>query len=595
MTPRLQEWIHQLELGRGARMLQGLVAFMALVGIAALYDRMEFRNLHHAEAMDAAQVARNLSRGEGFTTQFIRPLSVSLLEEHGAGPDLLKRPHPDLANAPVYPLVLAAAMRVLPFPDDVPTDRPVLSCKQDVWVALVNQVLFIGVIGLVYRLSRLWFDVAVARVATLAVAGTELFWRYSVSGLSTMLLMLLVLALAGCLAAMDRAAREATRGRGWLVAMAALVGLLTGLAAMTRYAMASLLLPVLLFLVAYFPGRRLVLPGVAVLAFALLTAPWLWRNHHLSGTCLGTAGFAAYEGTAPFPGNRLQRSFHPELSRVTVHDVADKLHARLPSLLASDLPRTAGNWIAAFFLAGLMLGFLNPTLSRARMFLLLSMGVLIPVQGILVGLSPPSGTEALPTSANDLLVTLGPLVIIFGAATFQVLLDQVDWVTGAVRPLLVGAFLVIVSGPLWLSLLPPRPDPRVAPYVPSLVRFFGECCAEEELMMSDIPWAVAWYGDRTCLWNTLWTVEKNGREDFFAVNDSRKPVRAVYLSPATLNGRFFEDVYRPESVGISWERFAADALYQTNLPPGFPLRRAHGGYAQRGHLLIADRDRWNRP
>lgn len=595
MTPRLQEWIHHLELGRGARILEGFVAVMALAGLAALYDRMEFRNLHHPEAMDAAQVARNLSRGEGFTTQCIRPLSVALLEKQGAGPDLLNRPHPDLANAPVYPLVLAAAMRILPFPKGVPTDRPVLACEQDVWVALVNQVLFIVVIGLVYRLSRSWFDVGVARVATLAVVGTELFWRYSVSGLPTMLLMVLVLALAGCLAAMDRAAREAIRGSGWLVAMAALAGLLTGLAALTRYAMASLLLPVLVFLAAYFPGRRLALPSVAVLVFALLTAPWVWRNYQLSGTCLGTASFAAYEGTEAFPGNRLQRSLSPDLSRVSIRDVIAKLPARLPSLLTADLPKMAGNWISAFFVAGLMLGFLNPTLSRARVFLLLAIGTMVPIQGILVGLSPHHGAEAAATSANDLLVTLGPMVIIFGAATFQVLLDQVDWITGAVRPLLIALLLAIVSGPLWLSMLPPRVDPRVPPYMPSLVRFFGECLKEEELMMSDLPWAVAWYGDRRCVWNTLWAVEPNGKEDFFTVNDSRRPVQAVYLSPATLNGRFFDDVYQPEASGISWERFAADALDRTNLPPGFPLKRAHGGYARRGHLLVADRDRWNRP
>ena len=50
---------------------------MLLVG----YNWRSFRNLGTQEAMDAAQVARNLAEGRGFTTQFIRPFSIYLVKK----------------------------------------------------------------------------------------------------------------------------------------------------------------------------------------------------------------------------------------------------------------------------------------------------------------------------------------------------------------------------------------------------------------------------------------------------------------------------------------------------------------------------------
>ena len=57
-----------------------------------------------------------------------------------------------------------------------------------------------------------------------------------------------------------------------------------------------------------------------------------------------------------------------------------------------------------------------------------------------------------------------------------------------------------------------------------------------ELMMSDVPWAVAWYGDRQCVWLT-----RDAQAEFFAINDYLKPVQALYLTPETMDGRFVSD------------------------------------------------------
>jgi len=137
-VPFLQDIIHQLEVGGGTRFFRAGVTILALLGAIALYDWRAFKNMGSQEAMDAAQVARNLAQGKGFTTLFVRPFSVFLVKrravEHPGSvspdqrkdPTLLKGMHPDLANPPVYPVLLAGLMKALPFKYDIPTEPKAL-------------------------------------------------------------------------------------------------------------------------------------------------------------------------------------------------------------------------------------------------------------------------------------------------------------------------------------------------------------------------------------------------------------------------------------------------------------------------------------
>ena len=124
----IQKLIHKLEVGAGARYLRVSRVGLAVVGLALVYDLRAYRNLATPEAMDAAQLARNIAEGKGYTTLFIRPFSLYLVQRHNeaeacrarsatANLDFahIKTAHPDLANPPVYPVVLAGLMKVLPF------------------------------------------------------------------------------------------------------------------------------------------------------------------------------------------------------------------------------------------------------------------------------------------------------------------------------------------------------------------------------------------------------------------------------------------------------------------------------------------------
>src|SRR5579863_5898172 len=113
----IQDLVHKLEVGGGMRYFRVALSVLALAIVIVAYNFHDYRNMGTQEAMDSAQLARNIARGKGFSTLFIRPFSIGLVRRHnidrhgqpalGTNPDYaeIKKPHPDLANAPLYPLM----------------------------------------------------------------------------------------------------------------------------------------------------------------------------------------------------------------------------------------------------------------------------------------------------------------------------------------------------------------------------------------------------------------------------------------------------------------------------------------------------------
>src|SRR5262252_5987873 len=228
----LQTLIHYLEVGTGMRLFSRTMRIaLVVVGVLLLliiYDFRAFRNMSTQEAMDSAQLARNLAEGKGYTTLFVRPFSMFLIKERTravqgtnelsftADPARLKGMHPDIANPPVYPLLLAGLMKALPFNFAIPSKpKPFWSFAGRFWryqpdflIALFNQLLLVVVVLSVFFLARQLFDSKIAWISALLMLGTELFWRFSVSGLSTVLLLLIFMGLLWCLALLEREIRE---------------------------------------------------------------------------------------------------------------------------------------------------------------------------------------------------------------------------------------------------------------------------------------------------------------------------------------------------------------------------------------------------
>jgi hypothetical protein len=127
-----------------------------------------------------------------------------------------------------------------------------------------------------------------------------------------------------------------------------------------------------------------------------------------------------------------------------------------------------------------------------------------------------------------------------------------------------AGFVVVLSLPLLGTLVSRAPVPvTYPPYYPPDFQKLAGWMKKNELLMSDVPWAVAWYGHRQCLWLTLDT-----QDDFYAVNDNLKPVSALYLSPESLDVKMFSEGLRaPEN---SWDKFVFDTYVPAAVPPQFP-------------------------
>lgn len=578
----LQEWIHALEEGRGVKITRIALAIFGFVAIAIAYDYFCFKNFRLPEAMDSAQLARNLSEGKGYTTDYVRPLSIYLLREHRADHDaLLKTAHPDLANAPVYPALLAAWFKITPVKFDIETKGTFSTYQPERWIAVLNQTLCFCVVLLVFFLARRIFSPAAGWLSALVLAGTELFWRFSVSGLPMILLMVLVLGVVFCLALMDEWQRGEFVVTKKMLGVGILTGVLIGLAGLTQYSFLWLILPCLVFVAFFAPFYRVKVGIVILLSFLVVVTPWLVRNKTTSGAMFGTATYAAFDQTSAFPDNKLQRSLNPDFDEVTIKVLGHKVFVNLADFVQNQVPKLGGSWVTAFFLVGLLMPFRSPTSSRLRLFLVFSIILFLIVQSLA---RTSSAAVSGSVSADNLLIVFAPLVLMMGAAVCLALIRQIEIVHPAKIEIFSAIFIVIVSVPLILALLPPGSYPSAyPPYHPPLIQKVSALMKEDELMMSDVPWAVAWYGNRQCADLTL-----DRDKEFFAINDDIKPVRALYLSPQTTDSRFLTEITKPKA----WEQFVFQVLLRGDQAlVGFPLKSVRRELLPQ-HLLLTDWERW---
>jgi hypothetical protein len=610
--PFLQEFIHKLEVGGGMRFFRISLTVLVLITVIFCYNWRAFRNMSTEESMDAAQLGRNISEGKGYTTFFIRPLSIYLLKktnEQKSGKSFatdaaqLKVMHPDLANPPVYPVMLAGLMKVLPFEYQLPvkpkrfwTNKGVFYRYQpDFLIGLFNQVLFLAATIVVFLVARRLFDAPVAWLSAILILATELFWRFTVSGLPTVLLMLIFSGLVWTLVLFEQEVRATNPGPGRLFMLAGLAGLLVGIGGLTRYAFGWLVIPVVVFMILFGGSRRVLLVVTTLALFAGLMGPWIIRNLNLSGTPFGTATYAVLEATVVSPGNRLQRSLEPNFNNFSLIPFWVKLIANLRQIIQNDLPKLGGSWLSAFFLVGLLVGFRNPTLSRIRYFLLFSLIVLLIAQALghthLADDSPEINSE-------NLLVIIAPIIFVYGIALFYLLLDQINFPALELRYLVVFFFSLVASLPMILVFLPPKTNPvAYPPYSPPLIQLVANWMKPSELTMSDVPWAMAWYGQRQAVWLTLKVTPDESdpatHEDFLAINDYMKPIVALYLTPKTMDARFFSEWI---SAGeFSWGSFILEGLVKKELPPTFPLHKMMRSWLPTGQLVLTDWERWSAP
>ena len=600
---RIQTLVHKLDVA-GARWISYTAMALAVVALAVWYDTHCYVNFSAPEAMDAAQVGRNLAEGRGFSTDFLRPFSITLIQKHnlaansalmtGTNADYARvySPHPDLANAPIYPTVLAGLFAVMSPEWKLETRKPFWSdsghfvrYKPEFAIAVLNQLLLLVVVWLTFIVARKILDAPAAWLAAAFTLFSSTLWRFSVSGLPTMLLLVIFLGIAWCLASFEAQGQAQTPDPRRQFYLAVAAGALVAAGMLTRYSFGWLIIPVAAYFAMSGGTRRIGLGVVTVLVFGAVVTPWVLRNLAVSGTLFGTAGYAIVEDTFVQPGSRLMQSISPDLTTTKwVQPYMLKLFTNLRILLRDDVPHLGGGWMGMLFLAGLLLGLRNPVARRLRYFSMTCLGIMLVVSALgqthLSTMSPEFNTE-------NQLVLLMPLAIIFGVAFFLTLLSQMDVPSPAIRYTVVGVVLLLVRLQFVFTLLPPRTPPSAyPPYYPPEIQKICAWMQPGEMLMSDIPWGVAWYGHQQCSWTTV-----NCGYQFDALHKYIKPVSGLYLTLVTLDGRLMTECLQGNV--DNWSNFAYTSLAKETLPNNFPLTVFPQDTLGSG-MFLTDRERWQR-
>ena len=191
---------------------------------------------------------------------------------------------------------------------------------------------------------------------------------------------------------------------------------------------------------------------------------------------------------------------------------------------------------------------------------------------------------------------LAPLVLVYGVSLFYVLLEQMPLPFPELRFVVIGAFSLVACLPMIFVFLPPRTNPlSYPPYHPQAIQMVANWLKADELVMTDIPWAVAWYGQRQAVWLTLKCMpdakDTTVHEDFFAINDYQKPINELYLTPQTMDGRFLSQWIKAGE--RSWGSFILETFLKKEVPRYFPLSQMPTGWLPE-QLVLCDWQRWKK-
>ncbi|MCJ7821857.1 MAG: glycosyltransferase family 39 protein, partial [Armatimonadetes bacterium] len=423
----------------------------------AWFFSSEFKGLTLPEAMDMAQVGRHISEGEGFTTSFVRPLSL-------AGVARAER-HPDIYNAPLYPLVLAVAFNVLGA-----NDRAVGSVSLLFGMLTALFAYFVG--------ARL-VDQRAGALSAVLVSLSAGFLYAGVSGLNiTLLAFLITLGFYLIL-------RHSGSLR-WSIAC----GAVWGLTCLTEYTAVGLIVPAIVLVVLAQRELRLKHAGAFAVGLVVILLPWMVRNWIVIGgplTSLKACSIAAYGTT--YPVTSLYRYQLEKLSSVApmtfmmgnLGEVGKKLLLNLGALI-SYLPRLLGLCVLPLVGVALVLDLGSGRANRLKWGVVAS----VAAMGAVLALTEPSW---------DRLYGLYGVAAAIGASALVLGLRARQLGRGTVAMAIVG-LLALGVFPIGVRALSGQQRPADRPSL----EYLAQALPADAVVVTDDAPAVAWYSDRIAVW-----------------------------------------------------------------------------------------------
>ena len=460
-----------------------------------------FKGLNSPQAMDQAQIAREIARGNGFTTKFIRP--AAYYQASQAHPNTPFSSFGDTYHSPLNPLINAAVLKAVGAdkPDSWKMSENQMVFPLDRVIAAVSTVFFLMAIGVSYLLISRIFDPKIAGVCALLMLLCETFWGFSLSGLPQMLLMFLF----SCGAYFTyRAVEESAEGR-MAMTPAILAGVFFTLMALTHWLAVWVALGYVIYAAIAFRPRGII--GVSVLGMLVVAAIFpLIRNFDLSGSPLGTGFLVLYKGLGGTE-DMIMRTQDLMTQPPSLDGLTSRI-LRMTLLQATEIiPFLGGIVIAPLFFISLLHPFRRPAIARFRWAILL-MWITGAFGMAIFGVSAKETLDP-----NQIHLIFAPVMTAYGLAFLSILWSRLDVVVRnpMIRNVHHYVVILICVAPFLLAMpqdirrgfnLRDRGGVPWWPpyYAPALNLGLKNWIKPDQLCFSDQPWAVAWYADRLSVW-----------------------------------------------------------------------------------------------
>ncbi len=562
---RIQNLVYNVDVGIGLRLIKGGLYVLFIFITMLLYTATQFHGLKNPDAMDCAQIARQVAARGHFETYCVRPASMWYLINHTRTHDPRLNNHPDILHAPLWPLTLAAVFKTARVSFPVDTAPRIFPPEQ--WVIIPLCHLFSLLTGvLVYLLGRTLFDRRTAFLGMTIYFLSDAVWSTSISGLSVpMATFLTTAAIFLALIAVIRRQEEESQLR-WLIPLAGSV-VLCALAFLTRYATAVVVPALAVFVGVSFPKKGWTWAGGFVLAFLILISPWLARNQVVSGGLLGLAPYTALNETPSYEDNNFERTLAPAVNAGRViGDLRSKGMTNFKKIYSQTMRSVGDGLFVSLFLAAFFYRFIRNPVHRLRWCLALAFFLLMVVASIW-------GDETV-----RLFHLFWPFIIVYGLAFFFILLDRLQLRVRLFELGVTTAVVALGALPLVFTMMPPRSGVPYPPYFPPFVMHVSKLLTPQEMMCTDIPWATAWYGNRRSLLMPVTT------EDFFEISDYNKLISGLYITTVTRDKPYVKNLLTgPDK---SWFPILEGRIPNDfTLNQGFPLNNMD-------QIFLTDRVRW---
>lgn len=619
----VQTTVHNLEEGIWRKWI--LIAVLAATVSANLmlvfwgFPVAAFSGLWHPRAMEQAEIARELARGHGFTTRVIRPAAIVQLESLPNGFPIERTP--DIFHAPLWPIALAPFVWLARDTWEMtPKDVTYVSDKV---VAGVSVFFFLLSVVTHYFIGKRLFDRRIAWCGVGLMLLCDRLWQFSLSGLPQMLMLFLfscalyaLLRAVEAQCAAEKAAEDLLSGSepdpvsevstfereaaeeaefihstapsriAWLntpIVWIAVASIFFGLLALTHAISIWVFLGALVFCVCYFP-KRLAVAAIMLAIVALAYTPWIIRNCRVGGL-QNFGGLAPYTILSGLRGNSedgIMRSMEPPLKDVGISELPLKTLNNANAQIDSLYTNLGSVLVAPVFFLTLLHAFRRREIATFRWCILLMW------LGGLLG-SSLFGLDEQVLHANDLNVLFIGAMSWYGLAFVLNVWSRLE--ISGIRILRIAFFvlLFVLSGRTFICSIPRLISPgdyfHWPPYIPPYIAVMRGWTNEREVIMSDMPWAVAWYADR----ESLWLPKKIS--EFTDLNDYRRlkaPIAGMYLTPYSGDKEFLDQIANGEYK--DWAAFITRSA--ANSLKNFPFRAVTSLPRNLECVVYFDRDRW---